>query len=306
MTGALHDHWFGPAGERCAAWHLPAVGVPAGTPRPCVVLAHGFTMTRDAGLLPYAERFAAAGLDAVVFDYRCCGASEGTPRMWIDVRRQRQDWQAAIAFAAALPDVDPGRIALWGTSFSGGHVAAVAADDPGIAAVVSQVPFSGFGGPGGRPPGAPSRRPSHQLRMLAAALRDAAAARAGRGPVYIPVVAEPSEFAAGNLPGAVAELAVLTDGAATWENRFTPRVVLQMARDRPFAHAADIRAPWLLQVCDPDAITPAQAAVERAAAAPALTVERYPYGHYEVYAGEAFERLVSRQVAFLTSTLLVG
>ncbi len=296
------DHRFGRPGERCAAWHHRAHGVPEGTDRPCVVLAHGFTMTADAGLHAYAQRFAAAGLDAFVFDYRCCGASEGTPRMWIDVPRQHEDWRAAIAHACRLPDVDPERIALWGTSFSGGHVAAVAADDPGIAAVVSQVPFSGLGG--SRPQGGPPRRPGHQARMLAAALRDAAAARLGRPPAYIPVVADPPAFAAGNQPGAVAELAVLTDQAGTWENRFTPRVVLQMARYRPFGRAADIRCPWLLQVCAPDVITPADAAVQRATGAPRLTVERYPYGHYDVYTGEAFERLVGAQVEFLTAVLL--
>jgi uncharacterized protein len=300
--GAPPLQWLGPSGERCAAWHHRAAGVPAEDGRPCVVLAHGFTMTADARLHAYAERFAAAGLDALVFDYRCCGASEGTPRQWLDVGRQQQDWRAAIAHARGLPGVDPERIALWGTSFSGGHVAAVAGETPGIAAVVSQVPFSGFGGE--RPPAAPPRRVGHQVRMLGAALRDLAAARAGRPPVYVPVVAEPPAFAAGNRPGDVAELAVLTDGASTWENRFTPRVVLQMARYRPFGRAGEIRCPWLLQVCDPDTITPADAAVRRAAPAADLTVERHPYGHYEVYTGEAFERLVAAQVAFLRAALL--
>lgn len=299
MTAVAAD--FVSGGTRCAAWHHRAG---EGPERPCVVLAHGFTMTADAGLARYAERFVAAGLDALVFDYRCCGASDGTPRQWIDVPRQQEDWRAAIAHARGLDGVDPDRIALWGTSFSGGHVAAVAARDPRVAAVVSQVPFSGFGGPGGRPAGAPRRRFGHQARMVAAALRDRAAERAGRPPAYIPVVAEPPAFAAGNQPGAVAELRVLTDGAPTWENRFTPRVILQMARYQPFAEAGRIRAPWLLQVCDPDTITPAAAAVARAAPAARLQVERYPYGHYEVYAGEPFERLVEAQVRFLDGALV--
>ncbi len=112
----------------CRAWfYRPAA--PAGTPLPCVVMAHGLGGTRTAGLAPYAERFAAAGFGALVFDYRHFGDSEGDPRQLVSIRRQLQDWQSAIAFARGLPGVDPDRIALWGSSFSGGHVIVTAARD---------------------------------------------------------------------------------------------------------------------------------------------------------------------------------
>src|ERR1700752_638541 len=108
-------------GDRCAAWHVRATtdtlaGV-AG--RPCVVMAHGFGGTRDNGLLGYAVSFSDAGIDAFVFDYRGYGDSEGTPRQDVSVRRQRQDYHAAIDAARHLPGVDPDRIVLWGTSYSG-------------------------------------------------------------------------------------------------------------------------------------------------------------------------------------------
>ena len=108
--------------------------------RPCVVLAHGFAGTVDSGLLPYAERFAAAGLDALAFDYRHFGASGGEPRQLVSVPRQLEDYAAAIAFARTLPDVDPARIAVWGTSFSGGHVVEVAVADGRVAAAIAQTP----------------------------------------------------------------------------------------------------------------------------------------------------------------------
>ncbi len=295
MPAARHDLSFASDGTACAAWQYPGDS-PA--PRACVVLAHGFTMTGDAGLERYAERFAAAGLDALVFDYRCFGASAGSPRQWLDVPRQQADWRAAIAFARALPGVDPERIALWGTSFSGGHVAHLAAEDPRIAAVVSQVPFSGLGGREGAP-----RRLGHQARMVTAAVRDAAAARLGRGPCYLTVAAEPPAFAAFNTPGATGEMRVLLSGAETWENRFTPRVVLQMAGYKPFAGAARITCPWLLQICDPDTVTPAAAALSRASGAPRLEVRRHDDEHFAVYAGQPFERFVAEQVAFLTEHL---
>ena len=101
-------------------------------------MAHGFGATKDAGLTPFAERFAAAGADVVVFDYRGFGTSDGTPRQTVDHRRHREDYRSVVAHVRAMDGVDPDRVVLWGTSYSGGHVVAVAAGDPRVAAVVSQ------------------------------------------------------------------------------------------------------------------------------------------------------------------------
>ena len=113
---------FDSHGTRCEGWWLPATDDALTTERgrPCVVMGHGFGATRDAGLLPFAERFAAAGVDVLVFDYRGFGTSEGTPRQDVDHRRHREDYHAAIAAARAHDGVDPDRIVLWGSSYSGG------------------------------------------------------------------------------------------------------------------------------------------------------------------------------------------
>ena len=106
-------------------------------------MAHGFSGVREQRLDAYAERFAAAGLAVLVFDYRHFGASQGEPRQLLSIAPPaRADWRAAVAHARYLLEVDPKRVAVWGTSFSGGHVVAVAAADPAIAAVVSQAPFT--------------------------------------------------------------------------------------------------------------------------------------------------------------------
>ncbi len=64
-------------------------------------MAHGFGTTRDSGLLPFAERFAAAGCDVLLFDYRGFGGSDGSPRQDVDHRRHREDYHAAVAAARA-------------------------------------------------------------------------------------------------------------------------------------------------------------------------------------------------------------
>ena len=101
-------------GVRCAAWHVPAqtdalTGVDG---RPCVVLAHGFSGTRDTGLLGFAEPFAAVGIDVLVFDYRGFGTSEGRLRQQISIARQLDDYRAAVDTAVRQPGVDPDRVVL--------------------------------------------------------------------------------------------------------------------------------------------------------------------------------------------------
>ena len=59
------DVEFASDGGTCAAW----LYVPAGDGAfPGVVLAHGWTGVREQRLDAYAERFAHAGMAAVVFD----------------------------------------------------------------------------------------------------------------------------------------------------------------------------------------------------------------------------------------------
>src|SRR5690349_7242759 len=128
---------FESKGLSCAASLFRPAGIPDRAP--CVVLAHGFTGTKDQ-LTPYAEAFATAGLAALTFDYRHFGDSEGNPRQVVDIQKQLEDWRAAIAFARTIDGIDPKRIALWGSSLSGGHVIKLGAEDPTIAAVVAQVP----------------------------------------------------------------------------------------------------------------------------------------------------------------------
>ena len=60
-------------------------------------MAHGFGATKDSGLLPFAEAFAEAGLDVLLFDYRCFGESSGEPRQLAWPPRHREDYRAAIA-----------------------------------------------------------------------------------------------------------------------------------------------------------------------------------------------------------------
>src|SRR5919202_1036326 len=110
-------------------------------PVPTIVMAHGFSAVKEMHLDSFAEAFAAAGLGALVFDNRNFGASDGEPRQEIDPWAQVRDYRHAITWAQTRSEVDAGRIGVWGSSYSGGHVLVLGAIDRRVKCVVSQVPL---------------------------------------------------------------------------------------------------------------------------------------------------------------------
>lgn len=284
-------------GVRCAGWHLTAsvdtYATPAG--RPCVVMAHGFGGTRDTGLLAYADGFAAAGLDVLLFDYRGFGDSGGTPRQRVSYRAQRADYRAAIAAARRLPGVDPDRIVLWGTSYSGGHVVPVAVEDGRIAALLSLTPaMDGIAALGA----IARRHPAKLLVLVGHGLRDLAGSFLGLGPHLLPVVGQPGSTAVITAPGADEGYHALA--GPTWRNEVGARTALEVAFNRPTRYAARLRTPVLVQVGEHDAVAP-PAAARRAAekARRVAEVVTYPVDHFDVYAGRWQQQVLADQLAFL-------
>jgi len=96
------DRHFVSHGTRCAATYVTSAGaaLTSAAGRPGVVMGHGFGATRDAGLRPFADRFAAAGADVLMFDYRGFGTSDGTPRQDVSHWRHRADYHRDLARAA--------------------------------------------------------------------------------------------------------------------------------------------------------------------------------------------------------------
>ena len=108
---------------------------------PAVVMAHGYSAVKEMYLDAYAEAFAEGGLAVLVFDNRNFGASDGEPRQEIDPWAQVRDYRHAITYARTQPEIDPDRIGVWGSSYSGGHVLVLGAIDRRVKCVVSQVPL---------------------------------------------------------------------------------------------------------------------------------------------------------------------
>ena len=121
--------YFRSGDARCHAWLYMPDGTSSEARPPIIVMAHGLGAVKALRLAAFAERFQANGYACLVFDYRYFGESEGEPRELLSIKRQREDWRAAIEFVRSLDEVDQGRVVLWGTSFGGGHAIASAAGE---------------------------------------------------------------------------------------------------------------------------------------------------------------------------------
>lgn len=285
-------------GLRCAAWWF----WPAGPgPHPCVVMAHGFGGIRTAQLAGFADRFARAGVAALVFDYRHFGDSDGQPRDLVDIRVQRDDYRAAVAFARADQSLDSRRVAVWGTSFSSGHVLAVAAEDRNIAAAVLTNPY--VDGPAALAKARGTISVPSQLKLLWAWLHDETNRMFQREPRRVDLTGPPGSVALFTTPDAQPGFASIMP-TSTQPLKIPARIIGQIARDRPARHAARVRCPLLIAVCEHDRIAPVGAAQRVARAARLGELRSYPIEHFDVFTGPGFEQVSDDQTNFLRRVLL--
>jgi dipeptidyl aminopeptidase/acylaminoacyl peptidase len=281
-----------PRGEQLDAWLYEPVGQ---GPHPAVVMAHGMGAVKAGGLQPFAERFCREGFAVVVIDYRQWGDSTGWPRDELSVPREREDYGAAIGWAAAHPKVDAQRIFVWGTSFAGMHVTALAASDTRLAGAVAQSPLvDGLAG-------ATKIRPSRSIRLMAVAVADWIGSLFGRTPIYVPINVPPGQWGVTDTPDAPFGKQLVTPREPEdWHNRLAARSLLSISRNRPIRRAASIRIPILLIVPETDTQAPVAKALRVAELAERAELYRIKGGHYDVYeGGAAFDEVLGVEVEFL-------
>jgi len=260
----------------------------SGSPSPLIVMAHGFSATKEMLLDDFAEVFAAAGFAVLVYDNRCLGESDGTPRGEIDPWKQIQDYRAAITWASELPDIDADRIGIWGTSYSGGHVLVVAATDRRVRCVVSQVPLvSGYEN---------ARRlvRADMVAVLRGAFdADRTARYHGKDPAMIQVCfdQDPTEMCA--LPTQDTHdffLGPILERATTWKNEVTLRSVEMFLDYEPGAYLPLITPTPLMMVAARDDHLTVSDLTTRAfsTAHEPKKLLVLPCGHFEAYVDEAF------------------
>ncbi len=104
-----------------------------------ILFAPGWGQSRLA-MWEQAQTFTSKGYGALLFDLRAHGESGGTLSTLGD--RERADVRAAVAFVTAQKDVHAGRLGAFGFSVGASAIAVIAAEDPRIAAVALESPYS--------------------------------------------------------------------------------------------------------------------------------------------------------------------
>lgn len=265
---------------------------------PVIIMAHGLSAVKAFRLPAFAERFVERGMATFLFDYRTFGRSDGEPRHVVNPFHHVQDWLAAITHVRHLLEIDSSRIALWGTSFSGGHVIIAAAKDSGIKAMVSQVPFvSGFSS---------IRVRSIPDIILATwyGMIDYMKTAFGLPPHYSPAIARPGSFAAMNSEESYPGFRSIIPAGSDWENKMTSRAFILLAFYYPIYYAKKVKVPVLLIGGKKDSLVPFSAVQKTADRLSECEFVALDCNHFDPYTGARFEQSIKIQIDFLERKLL--
>jgi dienelactone hydrolase len=291
------DVTFQVKGTAISAWlYLPD---DLSAPVPCIVMGHGFGGTKDMIMESYAIRYQETGFAALAFDYRHFGDSEGEPRQLALFSYQLEDYAAAIEYVRGLKEIDPARIALWGTSASGGHGIIIAAKDRDIACVVAQCP--GLDHRASEEMYKKNVGIGHMFRLFVHGQRDMMRSRLGLSAHKIPIVGKPKTMAFFPTSDAYEGYSKLV--SENFINEVCARVILRSHGYEPDKQIQNVRCPILIQICDHDTLAPTSPEIEEELRKYA-EVKRYPIGHFDIYVGDDFERSVRDQLDFFKRHLL--
>ena len=269
MAVAREDVEFESNGAALRGWLYRADG---SSPRPGVVMAHGMSAVKEMFLDDYAAEFASAGITTLVYDHFGFGASGGEPRQSPAPEVQLLGYRDAITWLGRQEPVDANRIGVWGSSFSGGHVIRLAAEDLPIACAVAQVPHLGEGDP---------LPPDGFVTELTAAIE------AERLDAVVPAVtADPKGTGLMYEDGAFEWFTrVAAERAPTWRDEVQVGALAAGAAHKPIDHLANARVPLLLIVAPADRLTPPGPATAIADQTDNVTIVEIPGNHFTAYEG---------------------
>lgn len=272
---------------------------------PTAIMTHGTSATIRMVAIEYARVFAGSGLAVLIYDHRNFGKSDGEPRQEINPWIQCRGYLDAMTFTASRPEIDPDRIALWGDSYTGGHVVVVSACDPRPKALVAQVPVFGKT----PPPVAPSAEAFGEIKetLLGGDVTGTPETTAGPIPVVSPdQLGTPSLLAPiqafrwfieyGGRPG------------SGWLNRVTRVIPPTPVTYSPYLCAPFVQARVLLMVAPEDEMIHANYQVTQQAFELLPGFKRWydiADGHFGLlyHPGDRFEEAANVQAEFLRSQL---
>lgn len=275
-------------GTRCSAWlYLPD----SKDKCPIIVMAHGLGGVREMRLDIYAERFASAGYACFLFDYRNYGASDGNKRQRINVKDQLTDWNCAINYVKKVSIIDNGKILLFGSSFSGGHVITLSAGRNDIVAAVAQCPYTNTLATLG------TVSLKSTLKILPLIIADILSCLIGYHPVMIKLSDAPGKAAIMAVSDYEEFFKQVPDNS-NFINKAPARTILEFLKYSPSRYTNKITIPIYYAICIKDTLAPAKATVKCAKQSPKAIIKEYDCGHFRIYSGDYFEKVIADYIEF--------
>ncbi|NRB38280.1 MAG: alpha/beta fold hydrolase [Pseudomonadales bacterium] len=275
-------------------FHLPEnTDTKNGHQLPIVIMANGYATEWQFGTAEFIKAFTEAGIATFNFDYRSFGQSDGEPRQMVDIPGQLIDFHHAIENVKNQAWVDGQKLILWGSSLGGGHAISMAAEHHEIKAMIAQVPHC-------------CSRAAFKTVSLSAvfkgmsnAIADNLGSLFNRPPIYLPILAEPSEYGVMHHAGWKKSYEVIGDGSPTWKNQLVARSLLKGGDYRPTMVADKIQCPSLLVPAEDDAGVPLDSVKETANKMKQAEIFSIPGDHFGVYYGEYLPRVIEKQLGFI-------
>ena len=269
---------------------------------PVIVMAHGLGGTKDLLLENFAREFINIGLAAFVFDYRFWGESDGKPRNMTDHKKLIEDWHSAIKTVRNIDNLDNDAIILWGTSFAGGLVLTVAAQDQRIKATISQCPMLD-----GRASSIEYIKNAGILSSIASganALLDISKSFISNDAHYVDIFGKPGTVAAMATNDAW-QFKLLNDielplrTKKPFYNKITARSLLNIGNYRPIEDVKHVKCLALFIICEYDTVAPAEAPKNAAKKMERSIAISLPLGHFDIYRGDGFTKNIYAQIQFI-------
>lgn len=249
-----------------------------------------------------AEHFQKAGFNALIYDPRSCGESEGHPRNDIDPIKQMSDYSDALSFLASQPSVRPTQLGFWGMSFSATVALCATALDRRAKCCVAVCPLLNY---------TLEKLP----QVLARCMQDRSSQTVGENsPMFLPVYtsegrspvglgfrASPEEIEFGK--------SFKDRGSHSWENKTTLQTYYKLVVWKPHAIMEHLHTspctPTMIVIPEKDVISPAQ---EQEALFERLPEPKTKHvatgkGHMDVLSGGDFQALVEKQAQWMRQQL---
>ncbi|EIM79594.1 alpha/beta-hydrolase [Stereum hirsutum FP-91666 SS1] len=272
-------------------------------PFPVIIAGHGMTLTKDAGLKAFAQRWATnAGFASLLMDYRGFGSSGGEPRNLVSLKNQTEDFLSVVEWVKANSDqfrVD--KIVVMGSAMSGLNVAELVVRCKDLAGGMAHCPLlDGYAT-------LMSLDPNPRLLFWAAV--DCAKSWLGLAPLYVPAVGKPGEFAFINSPTSYTGFTKMYEKGdrpfSEMPNVLAARLAFEVFSARPGLMLKNAKSPMLIVMAEEDDMIPV--AITRDVVAKSCGKVEFvaaPGGHYDVMeGGKGFETNISAQVDFLRRLL---